>query len=221
MQGTPYWNMIISEDMKITAQTIRGIMGNAPEDRIAELVSVFNEWADRFEINTKLRAAHWIAQISHESNELRCMEENLNYSADGLMRTFPKYFTRETAAAYARNPQKIANRVYANRMGNGNEASGDGWRYRGRGVIQLTGKSNYQSYASSEFCVGDLMKHPEWLAKSPGCFKSAMYYWWKNGLNELADKDDPIAVTKRINGGENGLAQRMYFTRKAKKALWI
>ena len=207
--------------MKITAQTIRGIMPNAPEDRIAELVKTFNEWSERFGINTKLRAAHWLGQISHESNELRHMEENLNYSAEGLLKTFPKYFTKEQAQVYARHPEKIANRVYANRMGNGNEESGDGWKFRGRGAIQLSGKNNYQDYANSEFCVGNLMAHPEWLAKSPGCFKSAMFFWWKNNLNELADRDDGIAVTKRINGGILGLAQRLYYTRKAKKALWI
>lgn len=207
--------------MKITPQTIRGIMPNAPEDRNAELVKTFNEWSERFGISTKLRTAHFLAQVAHESSELRSMEENLNYSAEALLRTFPKYFTKESAAVYARNPEKIANRVYANRMGNGGEASGDGWRYRGRGAIMCTGKNNYQSYASSEFCVGDLMNHPEWLAKSPGCFKSAMYYWWKNGLNEIADTDDVKAVTKRINGGILGFAQRAYYTRKAKKTLWI
>ena len=149
------------------------------------------------------------------------MEENLNYSADGLLRVFPKYFTKETAAQYARKPEKIANKVYANRMGNGDEASGDGWRFKGRGAIGTTGRDNYKAYADSEFCVGDLMSHPEWLAQSPGCYKSAMYFWWKNGLNQIADTDDVVKVTKRVNGGTNGLAQRQYYYRMAKRVMGI
>ena len=149
------------------------------------------------------------------------MEENLNYSADGLLRVFPKYFTKETAAQYACKPEKIANKVYANRMGNGNEASGDGWRFKGRGAIGTTGRDNYKDYADSEFCVGDLMSHPEWLAQSPGCYKSAMYFWWKNGLNQIADTDDVVKVTKRVNGGINGLAQRQYYYRMAKRVMGI
>ncbi len=207
--------------MKINSQIVRGIMPNAPEDVNSALVKTFNEWSDSFGIDTKMKAAHFLAQIAHESGELRHMEENLNYSEDALLRVFPKYFTRQTAAKYARHPSMIASRVYANRMGNGNEASGDGWMFRGRGAIMITGRSNYKAYAASDFCVGDLMSHPEWLAKSPGCFKSAMWFWWKNGLNELAERDDVEAVTRRINGGTNGLAQRMYYTRKAKKTLWI
>ena len=207
--------------MVITQQQIRRAVPEVYGKRLDAFVAAWNQWAEPFEITSPLRIVHALAQLLHESGNLRYVEENLNYSADGLLRTFPKYFNQESAKQYARQPERIANRVYANRMGNGNEESGDGWKFRGRGVIQLSGKNNYQDYANSEFCVGNLMAHPEWLAKSPGCFKSAMYYWWKNGLNELADRDDGIAVTKRINGGILGLAQRLYYTRKAKKALWI
>ena len=207
--------------MIIVESQIRRIMPNVKEARVKEFVKCFNEWSDRFGISTPLRFVHFIAQIAHESGEFKSMEENLNYSADGLLRVFPKYFTKETAAQYARKPEKIANKVYANRMGNGNEASGDGWRFKGRGAIGTTGRDNYKAYADSEFCVGDLMSHPEWLAQSPGCFKSAMYFWWKNGLNQIADTDDVVKVTKRVNGGTNGLAQRQYYYRMAKRVMGI
>ena len=207
--------------MIIVESQIRRIMPNVKETRVKEFVKCFNEWSDRFGISTPLRFVHFIAQIAHESGEFKSMEENLNYSADGLLRVFPKYFTKETAAQYARKPEKIANKVYANRMGNGDEASGDGWRFKGRGAIGTTGRDNYKAYADSEFCVGDLMNHPEWLAQSPGCFKSAMYFWWKNGLNQIADTDDVVKVTKRVNGGTNGLAQRQYYYRMAKRVMGI
>lgn len=207
--------------MIIVESQIRRIMPNVKEARVKEFVKCFNEWSDRFGISTPLRFVHFIAQIAHESGEFKSMEENLNYSADGLLRVFPKYFTKETAAQYARKPEKIANKVYANRMGNGDEASGDGWRFKGRGAIGTTGRDNYKAYADSEFCVGDLMGHPEWLAQSPGCYKSAMYFWWKNGLNQIADTDDVVKVTKRVNGGTNGLAQRQYYYRMAKRVMGI
>ena len=207
--------------MIIVESQIRRIMPNVKETRVKEFVKCFNEWSDRFGISTPLRFVHFIAQIAHESGEFKSMEENLNYSADGLLRVFPKYFTKETAAQYARKPEKIANKVYANRMGNGDEASGDGWRFKGRGAIGTTGRDNYKAYADSEFCVGDLMNHPEWLAQSPGCYKSAMYFWWKNGLNQIADTDDVVKVTKRVNGGTNGLAQRQYYYRMAKRVMGI
>ena len=207
--------------MIIVESQIRRIMPNVKEARVKEFVKCFNEWSDRFGISTPLRFVHFIAQIAHESGEFKSMEENLNYSADGLLRVFPKYFTKETAAQYARKPEKIANKVYANRMGNGDEASGDGWRFKGRGAIGTTGRDNYKAYADSEFCVGDLMNHPEWLAQSPGCYKSAMYFWWKNGLNQIADTDDVVKVTKRVNGGTNGLAQRQYYYRMAKRVMGI
>ena len=207
--------------MIIVESQIRRIMPNVKETRVKEFVKCFNEWSDKFGISTPLRFVHFIAQIAHESGEFKSMEENLNYSADGLLRVFPKYFTKETAAQYARKPEKIANKVYANRMGNGDEASGDGWRFKGRGAIGTTGRDNYKAYADSEFCVGDLMSHPEWLAQSPGCYKSAMYFWWKNGLNQIADTDDVVKVTKRVNGGTNGLAQRQYYYRMAKRVMGI
>lgn len=164
--------------------------------------------------DSKLRLAHFFAQILHESGCLRYDMENLNYSADALRRVFPKYFrTKEQADAYARNPERIANRVYANRMGNGDEASGDGWRYRGRGLIQLTGRDNYRAFAE---WVGDLriMDEPD-LVSSEYAVQSAVFFWDRNGLNRLADRDDVVALTRRVNGGVNGLAHRRELLNKA------
>ena len=190
--------------MTITRAQILRAVPMAERKNLDEFVSTFNKWADSIGLNTPLRIVHFLAQVFHESGNLKYMEENLNYSASGLLKTFPKYFTKATASAYARKPEKIANRVYADRMGNGNEASGDGWKFRGRGLIQLTGKDNYKAYARSKHCVGDLMGHPEWLCKYPGALKSAMWYWQEHGLNELADRDNVEAVTRKVNGGFNG-----------------
>ena len=126
------------------------------------------------------------------------------------MRTWPSRFTRQKALEYARKPEKIANYVYANRMGNGSEASGDGWKYKGRGAIMITGKSQYLAYQNSGFCVGNLLAHPEWLAQKPGAYKSAMWFWLKTGLNQIADKDtcqrvlDGEAIVKQITLKVNG-----------------
>ena len=207
--------------MQITIEQIKKIAPGAPDKAAGEFVDTFNKWSDKFGITTPLRAAHFISQCIHECAELKAFEENLNYSEKGLLKVFPKYFNAETAKQYARKPEKIANRVYANRMGNGNEASGDGWKYRGRGSIGLTGRSNYLAYSTSGFCIGDLIAHPEWLAKSPGCYKSAMWFWWKNGLNAIADTGDVNAVTKRVNGGYNGLDYRKKYLVRAKEALGI
>jgi len=192
------------------------------KDRVNEFVAYFNQWAVPFGIDTPLRVVHFLSQVFHESANLRCCEENLNYSADGLLKTFPKYFkTRAEAEAYARKPEKIANRVYGGRMGNGNEQSGDGWRYRGRGFIGLTGKANYAEYKKSEFCVGDVVKNPDLVAKAPGNLKTAMFFWWKNGCSKLADADDCEALTRRINGGTNGLANRKFLLRRFKKEFGV
>lgn len=163
---------------------------------------------------SKTRLAHFFAQILHESGSMRFDMENLNYSAKALRSVFGKYFkTQEEAEKYARKPEKIANRVYANRMGNGDEASGDGWKYRGRGLIQLTGKNNYEAFAK---WVGDdrIMDDPD-LVASEYAVHSAVFYWDRNNLNAVADTDDVVALTKRINGGTNGLSHRRELLNKA------
>ena len=208
--------------MQITIEQIKKIAPGAPDKAAGEFVDTFNKWSDKFGVTTPLRAAHFISQCVHECAELKAFEENLNYSADGLLKTFPKYFkTRAEAEAYARKPEMIANRVYGGRMGNGGEASGDGWRYRGRGFIGLTGKFNYIDYTRSEFCVGDVVKNPDLVAKAPGNLKTALYFWWKNKCNQFADNDDCQGLTKRINGGLNGYANRQFLLRRFKKEFGI
>jgi predicted chitinase len=163
---------------------------------------------------TRARLAHFFAQVLHESGCMRFDMENLNYSSDALRRVFGKYFqTKGEADAYARNPEKIANRVYADRMGNRSEASGDGWKYRGRGLIQLTGRTNYKAFAE---WIGDarIMDEPD-LVSTEYAVHSAVFFWDRNNLNKLADRDDVIAVTRRVNGGENGLAHRRELLGKA------
>jgi len=161
---------------------------------------------------TPERAAHFFAQTAHESGGFKVFSENLNYSADGLNKIFPKYFKNagRDANAYARNPEKIANVVYASRMGNGDTASGDGWKYRGRGAVQLTGKSNYQNFAN-HMNDQSIMTNPDVVATDLS-FESAMFFFDRNKLWDIADKgvnkDTILLMTKRINGGTHGLADR-------------
>ena len=161
---------------------------------------------EKYELNTPLRIAHFMAQIEHESG-LKPISENFNYSADRLRVIFPKYFlSKEEALWYERKPELIANRVYANRMGNGNYASGEGWKYRGRGFIQITGKENYYHlHIDTDL---DCLKNPDLLLEEANAMISALWFWNLKGLNKLADKDDIIGITKRINGGLNGLEHR-------------
>jgi predicted chitinase len=185
------------------------------ESDAQQYVHHLEETLPRFGIaDSRLRLAHFFAQVLHESGCMRFDMENLNYSADGLMKVFGKYFpTRAEADAYARQPEKIANRVYANRMGNRAESSGDGWKYRGRGLIQLTGRSNYQAFAN---WVDDerIDSEPD-LVSSEYAVHSAVFFWDKNNLNRLADRDDVVGLTKKINGGANGLAHRRELLNKA------
>ena len=160
---------------------------------------------DSYGINTKLRIAHFMAQIEHESG-LKPISENLNYSAKGLMQTFGKYFDTSESLLYARKPEKIANRVYANRMGNGDEKSGEGWKYRGRGFIQITGKYNYIMLSKDTRI--NFLDNPDLLLTEANSLISALWFWNKNKLNLLADKNDIEGITKVINGGNNGLKHR-------------
>ncbi len=180
-------------------------------------LDALNEAMAAHGIDSRLRIAHFLAQIVHESAHMKAVSENLNYSTDGLLRVFRKYFkTRALAEAYARKPQKIASRVYANRMGNGNEASGDGWTYRGRGLVQLTGKHNYGRF--SQWIGEDVVSDPDRVAEDFAAH-SAVFYWDVTGLNALADTDNLRLITKRVNGGLNGFADRRRLLEKAKRAL--
>lgn len=165
---------------------------------------------------TPIRAAHFFAQTGHETGEFKLFTENLNYSAQGLQNIFGRYFPGNLEESYARNPEKIANRVYADRMGNGNEASGDGWKYRGRGALQLTGKSNYQAFATY-LNKPEIMTNPD-LVATEYAFESAMFFFDKNKLWSICDQGvndaSILALTKRINGGTNGLNHRKALTLK-------
>jgi putative chitinase len=166
------------------------------------------------------RIAGFLAQIAHESGGFNATIENLNYSAKGLMTTFRKYFpTEELAKQYERKPQMIANRVYANRMKNGDEASGDGWKFRGRGLIQLTGRDNYTKFAAS--LDMDIESTIAYLETPNGAVASAGWFWDNNKLNQYCDRDDFVTLTKRINGGTIGLADRQHHYHLALKHLGI
>lgn len=176
--------------------------------------SVYNELPtliDKCHISTSLRMAHFLGQCSHESAQFTALRENLNYSAKGLLNIFKKYFpTEELAKQYERQPEKIANRVYASRMGNGDEASGEGFKFRGRGFIQLTGKDNYKAFGT--FLAVDLVENPDWVAtKYP--LLSAGFFFNRNNLWAICDRGDSVetitSLTKRINGGTHGLDDRI------------
>jgi putative chitinase len=160
-----------------------------------------------YDINTVQRVAAFLAQCAHESGGFRAIKENLNYKAASLCKVWPKYFPNmDVANAYAQKPEMIANRAYANRMGNGPEESGDGWKFCGRGLIQLTGKDNYSRYAqSTEQTLDEASEH---LTTFEGCVQSAAWFWEANNLNQYADSGDILTMTKRINGGTLGLEDR-------------
>jgi putative chitinase len=177
-------------------------------------IPYLDEWYDalskvlpEYDITTPQRVAAFIAQCAHESGGFKALKENLNYQAASLCRVWPRLFpTIEIANQYAHKPEMIANRAYGNRMGNGDEASGDGYRYCGRGLIQLTGKDNYTAFAESiETPIEEL---PEYLSTFEGAVQSAAYFWSENNLNQYADSGDILTMTKRINGGTIGLEDR-------------
>ena len=182
------------------------LKGHVPQ----AVIDAIPDTAARFGITTPLRLAHFLAQCGHESGGFKATQENLNYSAKGLCGIFRKYFPSVTVALqYERKPEKIANRVYANRMGNGNEASGEGWKYRGRGYIQLTGKENYKAFDAT--VPEDITSNPD-LVATKYALASAAFFFKKNGLWAICDRGADMAtvtaVTKRVNGGTIGLADR-------------
>ena len=182
-----------------------------PNSKDAEaIVESLNSILPQYNINTPKRVALFISQCGHESGGWRVFEENLNYSAKALNIVFPKYFKRAgiDANEYHRKPEEIANVVYANRMGNNDTSSGDGWKYRGRGAIQITGFNNYNAF--NEFqneC--NSVENPELLVEIENAVLSAVWYWSENNLNQYADANDVKGATKRINGGYNGLNDRI------------
>jgi putative chitinase len=174
----------------------------------ADLAAALEAVLPRYEITTPARVAAFLAQCGHESADFTVLQENLNYSAKGLAATWPKRFVSEAAAApYNRNPEAIANKVYADRMGNGPESSGDGWKYRGRGAIQLTGHDNYHAF-QQDLGFDTMEDAILYLESLEGAIESAAWFWWRNNLNQWADNHDMTTLTKKINGGTLGLKER-------------
>jgi putative chitinase len=218
--GEGTWNKMFGEQTLITEPSIPQIpiasvgglkleklKGHIPDDVIAQIPDT----AKRFEINTPLRLAHFLAQCGHESGGFKATQENLNYSASGLKGIFSKYFKEAgLAESYQRNPQKIASRVYGGRMGNGPESTGEGYKFRGRGYIQLTGKDNYTAFGKA--INEDMTANPDKVATHYALL-SAAWFFSKNGLHKMADGGATDAVvtqiTKRVNGGTIGLPDRI------------
>jgi putative chitinase len=197
---------VVHADVHNTTFKLDRLKGHVPQ----AVIDAIPDTAAKFGITTSLRLAHFLSQCGHESGGFRAVQENLNYGAKGLLGIFSKYFkTIAQATAYERKPEKIANLVYANRMGNGNEASGEGWKYRGRGYIQLTGKENYKAFDAT--VPEDITANPD-LVATKYALASAAFFFKKNGLWSICDKgsspDVVTLVTKRVNGGTIGLADR-------------
>ena len=203
----------------ITVELLQSICPKTKRAILEQYVEPFNEIGEYYEMfeNPK-RIAAFIAQTAHESGGFNFVQENLNYGAKGLVGTFKKYFPTEAIAKeYERKPEKIANRVYANRMKNGDEASGDGWKFRGRGLIQLTGRDNYTRFAKAVDMTLD--EAIAYLETPSGAVASAGWFWNVNKLNIYCDKDDFIGLTKRVNGGTIGLHDRLHHYELALEAL--
>ena len=193
---------------------IKDLLFRAKEFIREDYFYFFEKYCDKYEINTALRLAHFLAQVNHESSNMKVIEENLKYSAKRLLQVFRRYFkTLEEAKLYEFKQQKIANKVYANRMGNGSELSGDGWKYRGRGLIQLTGKNNYLKFSRWYNDSKIFVDNPDLLLQPQFAVLSAFYYWTTRKINDMIiEKADQYEVCKRItkviNGGYNGLDDR-------------
>jgi putative chitinase len=196
----------MSFDFEFTQDKLAQIIPNAAYG-VDVWYNELNEMLPVFEISTVGRVAAFIAQTAHESGGYRALTENLNYAGDRLAVIWPKHFSDVDVSQYHRNPEAIANRAYRNRMGNGDETSGDGWRYRGRGLIQLTGKDNYTRFA--QYAEISPEEAAEYLETPRGAVHSACWFWYANDLNTYADAGDFVGMTKRINGGTIGLDDRI------------
>ena len=192
--------------VQVAGVSLDTLAGHVPEAVLRQIP----ECAEKFQINSPLRLAHFLAQCAHESGDFKVTQENLHYSAEGLKKIFAKYFPGNLAESYARQPEKIASRVYGGRMGNGDEASKEGYTFRGRGYIQLTGKDNYRKFAHT--VEDDIMHDPD-LVASKYPLLSAAWFWHERALNAVADQgaSDAVvtAITHKVNGGTTGLAERI------------
>ena len=203
----------------ITLELLQKICPKTKKEVLESYVAPLNKVTKAYGIlDNHKRLAAFLAQVAHESGGFNFTKENLNYGAKALQTVFKKYYpTEKDALVHERKPEQIANKVYASRMGNGDEKSGDGWNYRGRGLIQLTGKENYTKFAES--IKKPLTETITYIETAEGAVESAAWFWSKNKLNELCDKDDFITLTKRINGGTNGLEDRKHHYEIALKVL--
>ena len=185
---------------KLTLDMLKKVCkpSSTSDEKLAEFCSQFNWYAQDFGLDNELRAAAFLAQVFSETGYLQSLEENLNYSAERIMQVWPKRFDRERAAACAHNPERLANTVYADRLGNGNYLSGDGFRYRGRGCLMLTGRSNYEQFHANRMYQMDV-KADE-IAKYPTAILSAMWFWKKHQLNRFADMGNIDAITREVTG---------------------
>lgn len=191
----------------ITKEQLRRAIPEATTANIEKYYEPLVAAMEHFGINTKNRIAAFLANLAHESASFNTIEENLNYSAKRLLQVWPKHFRNRNVNLYHRQPQKIANVAYANRMGNGDKNSGDGWRYRGRGLIQLTGKDNYRMFGNA---IGaDIVSDPDWVLTPEGATISAAWFWNSRKLNRFVDSGDLRELTRRINGGYHGHADRV------------
>lgn len=196
----------MSFDFDFTVDKLRALIPRNPY--VSDWHEALSLILPDYEINTVPRVAAFLAQTIHESGGFNFLKENLNYQAKSLMKVWPKHFPNEDIAKkYAHNQQAIANKAYSNRMGNGPEESGDGWKFCGRGLIQLTGRNNYQAFADS--LEIDIDEVPEYLGTFEGAVQSACWFWETNNLNQWADKKDMLTLTKKINGGTIGLEDRI------------
>jgi putative chitinase len=201
-----------------TIAMLKATSSKSAEGNLQIYVNTFNKVCETYAFTNNLRKSHFLSQCSHESAGFGVIEENLNYSSEGLRRIFPKYFPNDTIAnEYARQPEKIANRVYAGRMGNGPESSGDGWKYHGRGLIQLTGKENYTRFANAmKMSLDDVVSY---LSTPEGAAMSAAWYWNSRAINTQADANNIQAVTRKVNGGLIGLDDRIVKFEKTLKVM--
>lgn len=198
--------MIITKEQLLAIAPRMGV-------RIDTYLPLLNKYLPEYGICTAKEVAYFLAQVCHESLEFKVLQENLNYSQKGLMVVFPKYFSTKQSYEYERKPEKIANRVYANRYGNGDEFSGDGWKYRGRGLIQITFKDNYKAFGYES--NPDILLTPEYAVKS------ACQYWQSRNLNKYARISDFKGLTRCINGGYNGMEEREKYRKRAETALKV
>lgn len=201
----------------ISKEQLAQIMPKATAENLERYCQPLNDAMAKFEINTPTRIAAFVAQLAHESDSFAATVENLNYSAMGLLKTWPRLYDPALATKYAHKAEAIANRSYGGRMGNGDEASGDGWLFRGRGLIGITGRTNYELCGRG---IGaDLVNHPELLEGPVYAAMSAAWFWQWRGLSPFADRGAFITITRRINGGTIGLESRIEFWNRAKSVI--